>query len=384
MKYRLFPTKAQATRLEQTLDACRWVYNQTLEVRKNAWEQEQRSVSYFETKRMLPQWKAEHPFLEIAHSQVLQNVTERVDLAFKAFFRRVKAGEEPGYPRFRGKHRYDSFTYPQAHAFHLNDDGTVSVSKLGRLRLSLHRPMQGLIKTLTLCRDALGRWYASFSVEVEPTPLPPSPLVAGVDVGLTAFATLSDDTAIANPRFFRQDEQALKKAQRKLSAQAQGTPARRKARRVVQHIHQRIKSRRTDFAHQASRKLVNPYQVIMCEDLDITDMQANGPRSLKKSIADAAWGQFLQYTCSKAAEAGRTFLKVFPRGTTQDCSGCGATVPKALSVRVHHCPHCGLTVDRDRNAARNILARGLARLGATAPVKLGGHASGNNHGAVAP
>ena len=157
MKYRLFPTKAQITLLEQTLDACRWVYNKTLEFRKTAWEQEQHSVSYFETKRMLPGWKAEYPFLDVAHSQVLQNVTERVDLAFKAFFRRVKAREEPGYPRFRGPHRYDSFTYPQAHAFRLHDAGTVSVPKLGRLCLSLHRPTQGRIKTLTLYRDALGR-----------------------------------------------------------------------------------------------------------------------------------------------------------------------------------------------------------------------------------
>jgi putative transposase len=367
MKYRLFPTKAQTTVLAQTLDACRWVYNKTLEVRKNAWEQEQRLVSYFETKRMLPAWKTAHPFLHIAHSQVLQNVTERVDLAFKAFFRRVKAGEEPGYPRFRGKHRYDSFTYPQANAFTLHDDGTVSVSKLGRLRLSMHRPIQGTIKTLTLCCDALGRWYASFAVELEPTLLAPSPLVAGVDVGLTTFATMSDDTSIENPRFFRHNEKALKKAQRKLSAQAKGTPAHRKAKRVVHHIYQRITNRRTDFAHKESRKLVNTYQIIVCEDLDIKDMQANGHRSLNKSIADAAWGQFLQYTCNKAAEAGRTFLKVFPRGTTQDCSGCGATVPKDLSVRMHGCPHCGLTINRDLNAARNILARGLARLGALAP-----------------
>jgi len=367
MKYRLFPTKAQATLLDQTLDACRWVYNKTLEVRKTAWEQEQRSISYLETKRMLPVWKVEHPFLAVAHSQVLQNVTERVDLAFKAFFRRVKAGEEPGYPRFRGKHRYDSFTYPQANAFTLHDDGTVSASKLGRLRLSLHRAVQGVIKTLTLCRDRLGRWYACFSVEVEPTPLSPSPLVAGVDVGLTTFATLSDGSRIDNPRFFRRDAKALKKAQRKLSAQAKGTPARQKARRVVQHIHQRITNRRTDFAHKTSRGLVNTYQILVCEDLDIPDMQVNGYRSLNKSIADAAWAQFLQYTCSKAAEAGRTFLKVFPRGTTQNCSDCGAPVPKDLSVRVHACSHCGLTLDRDLNAARNILARGLARLGASAP-----------------
>jgi putative transposase len=265
---------------------------------------------------MLPQWKAEHPFLHIAHSQVLQNVTERVDLAFKAFFRRVKAGEKPGYPRFRGKHRYDSFTYPQATTFTLHDDGSVSVSKLGRLRLSLHRPTQGLLKTLTISRDALGRWYASFAVEVEPTPLPPSPLVAGVDMGLTTFATMSDATAIDNPRFFRQDEQALKQAQRKLSAQEKGTSAYRKAKRVIQHIHQRITNRRTDFAHKASRKLVNRYQVIVCEDLDIRDMQANGHRSRNKSIADAAWGQFLQYTSAKAAEAGRTLLK--PSGFNRD------------------------------------------------------------------
>ena len=208
----------------------------------------------------------------------------------------------------------------------------------------------------------------------------PSPLIAGVDVGLTTFANLSDDTAIENPRFFRQDEKALQKAQRKLSAQKQGTTVRRQAKRVVEHFHQRIQNRRTDFTHKESRKLVNRYQVIICEDLDIKAMQANGPRSLHKSIADAAWGQFLLYASSKAAEAGRTFVQVSPHGTTHDCSGCGATVPKDLSVRIHACllrlrrqrascalPHCGLTLHRDLNAARNILARGLARPGASAP-----------------
>jgi len=139
------PDESPDTVLEQTLDACRWVYNKTLEMRKTTWEAEQRSVSYFEIKRMLPPWKAEYPLLEVAHSQVLQNVTERVDLPFKAFFRRVKAGEEPGYLRFRGQHRYDNFTYPQANAFRLRDDGTVAVSKRGRLQLSLHRPIQGIM-----------------------------------------------------------------------------------------------------------------------------------------------------------------------------------------------------------------------------------------------
>jgi putative transposase len=367
MLYRLFPTKAQATVLDRTLDACRWVYNKTLEVRQTAWEQDRRSVSYFETKRMLPEWKAEHPFLAVAHSQVLQNVTERVDLAFQAFFRRTKAGETPGYPRFRGRHRYDSFTYPQANTFRVHEDGTVSVSKLGRIRLALHQPIPGTIKTLTIRRNALGYWYASFSVRVEPQPLVATPLVAGIDVGLTTFATLSDGATIANPRFFRRDEPALQKAGRKLSAQKPGTVSQRKAKRVVHHIHQRIMNRRRDFAHKESRKLVNRYQILVAEDLNIQDMQTNGYRPLHKSIADVAWGQFLQYTSSKAVEAGRTFLAVSPRGTTQECSGCSAVVPKTLAIRIHACPHCGLILDRDLNAACNILARGLARLGASAP-----------------
>lgn len=356
--YRLYPTKAQQTAMQKALDACRWVYNETLATRKNAWEQEQRSVSLYDTIKMLPDWKREQPFLRDAYSQSLQDACTRVDLAFQAFFRRVKAGQTPGYPRFRGSNRYDSFAYPQT-GFKLLDNGRLRLSKIGGVNIVLHRPIEGKVKCLTVRRNNLGNWYACFSCEVEPQPLPPSPKVIGVDVGLTHFATLSTGKHIPNPRFFRKDERALAKAQRQLSKCTKGTPEYRKYKRVVQHIHQRIANRRKNFAHKLSRRLVNEFQIIAFEDLDIQQMQNSNWRSMNKSISDAAWRQFVDFTTYKAEWAGKLSPRIDPRGTTQTCSGCGQIIPKDLSVRVHECPHCGLVLDRDVNAALNILALGM-------------------------
>ena len=286
----------------------------------------------------------------------------RVDLAYQAFFRRVKAGETPGYPRFKGAGWYKSFTFPQAGAgWKLLDNGRLRLSKIGDVKIKLHRPIEGEVKTLSIKRDALGNWYACFAVEVEPQPLAPSPYVVGIDLGLAHFATLSTGEHVPNPRFFRQDEKALAKAQRKASTFAQGTPQRRKANRAVQHIHERIANRRKNFAHQLSRKLVDTYQVLAFEDLKPSNMVKN--HSLAKSISDVAWNQLVQHTTYKAAKAGRTVVLVNLAYTSQDCSGCGERVPKALSVRVHLCPQCGLELDRDVNAALNVLARGLACIG---------------------
>jgi len=308
---------------------------------------------------MLTQWKQEHPVLSQVHSQVLQNAQERVDLAYKAFFRRVKAGETPGVPRFRGPGRYDSFTFKQS-GFAVRDS-LLRVSKIGALRLVLHRPVEGTIKTLTLRRVASGKWYACFNVEVEPTPLPETERAVGVDVGLSSFATLNTGQKIANPRFFRTDEKALVKAQRRLAKAEKGTPSRRKCRKVVAHIHERIAHRRYDFCHQEARKLVNMHGVLAFEALQIGNMMQH--HCLAKSIADVAWGQFVRITTDKAACAGRRVAHVDPRYTSQDCSGCGQRVPKPLSQRVHQCPACQLVMDRDQNAAINILRRGLASLG---------------------
>ena len=197
-------------------------------LRKNAWEQEQRPISLYETNKILTQWKKERPDLNQVHSQVLQNVQMRVDLAFKAFFRRVKAGETLGYPRFKGKGRYDSFTYPQ-YGFNL-DGNHLHLPKIGDVRVVLHRPVEGTIKTLTIWRSSTGKWYACFSVEYDPTPAPRKETTVGIDVGLESFATLSNGEKIENLRFFRTDEKALAKAQRRLSKAEKGTPERKKAR----------------------------------------------------------------------------------------------------------------------------------------------------------
>ena len=359
-KYRLFPTKAQRTLLNQTLELCRWVYNKTLETRKNAWEQNQESLSLFETNKLLTTWKVDKPELKAVHSQVLQNAQERVDLAFKAFFRRVKSGETPGHPRFKGFGRYDSFTFKQS-GFKLNKK--LFASKVGDIKINVHRPIEGTVKTLTLHQDRVGSWYACFSCESEPHPLSPSLEVVGVDLGLSTFATLSNGETIERQGWMKQDEKQLKRLQRKVEKLDKGTPERAKAIKALNHIHTRIKNRRNNFAHQESRKLVNRYGLIVFEKLDIQDLQSNGYRSINRSISDAAWNQFVTKTSVKAEEAGRGIALIDPKGTTQECSGCGKIVPKDLSVRVHECSHCGLKICRDLNAARNILSRGLTRLG---------------------
>ena len=361
-RYRIYPTKSQVALLEQTLEICRQVYNDTLALRRSAWEQEQRSICLYETNKILTQWKRERLELNRVYSQSLQNVQVRVDLAFKAFFRRVKSGEEPGYPRFKGKGRYDSFTYPQVERSGARFVGDrIHLSKIGDVKIRLHRPIGGTIKTLTIRRMATGKWYACFSVETEPKPTPTKETAIGVDVGLESFATLSNGEKIGNPRFFRTDEKALAKAQRKLSKAETGTLKRKKARKIVTHIHERIVNRRLNFAHQTSRQLVNQFGTIVFEDLNIKNMQKN--HCLAKSIADVAWNQFITVTMSKAEDAGSRVVLVNPRNTSQMCSRCGKIVAKKLSDRIHSCPHCGLEMDRDQNAAINILRLGLQSLG---------------------
>lgn len=360
-QFRLVPTKGQQRLLEQTLETCRWVYNETLAYRKTAWEERQETVGLYDTNALLPQWKAQRPDLKQVYSQVLQDVQNRVHLAFDAFFRRVKRGEKVGYPRFRGRGWYDSFTFKQAgFGFKVAGNG-LDLSKIGRVPMIVHRPIEGTIKTLTIRRTRTGKWFACFSVETEPQPLPETQRAVGIDVGLEKFATLSTGEQIANPRFFRKDEQALVKAQRRLSNAEQGTPERAKRRKVVAHIHERIRNRRNDFAHKLSRRLVREFGILVFEDVNIARMIKN--HRLAKSIADAAWNQFATYTRYKAANAGRKYVQIDPRGTSQRCSRCSGVVKKALSVRVHQCPYCGLEMDRDLNAALNILAVGLHSLG---------------------
>jgi putative transposase len=357
-KYRLYPTPAQQTALKAVLEECRWLYNRLLEERKLAWDETETGLSRYQQVNRIPTLKKERPSLACVYSQVLQNVAARVDLAFAGFFRRVEVGEEPGYPRFRGRGRYDSFCYPGS-GFTV-DGGHVVLSKLGRLKAVLHRPIAGTIKTCTVRRTSTGKWYVTFSCEVEPVALDPCSSAVGLDVGLSSFATLSSGEKIANPRFLRSDERRLKRAQRRREKAAKGSVLRRKRRKIEAHVHERIAARRDAFLHKQTRDIVTAYGTICVEDLAISGMVHN--HALAKSIHDAAWRQFITYLTYKAACAGRTLVAVNPAYTSQDCSRCGHRQKMPLSERVYQCPSCALELDRDLNAALNILRLGLESL----------------------
>jgi putative transposase len=347
-QFRLYPTKSQITILNNTLEICRKVYNNTLALRRDSWDYDHERLTYFDTANELVIWKKEHPELFFVYAQVLQNVQVRVDLAFKAFFRRVKSGENPGYPRFKGRGRYDSITYPQ-YGFDIQTN-RIRFSKVGEIKTIFHRPIEGKIKTVTIRRTKTNKWFILATCEGIPVhPLPISSECIGIDVGLKTFATLSDGNAVENPRFYQEEEENLANAQRK-----------EKPRKVIARIYERISNKREDFVQKLSRSLVNRYGVICFEDLKIQKMSEN--TLYAKGIMDAAWRKLVQYTSYKAEDAGRRVVLVNPRNTSQMCSRCGQIVAKDISVRVHDCPYCGYKADRDLNAAINIMRLGLQSL----------------------
>ncbi len=361
--------------MSKMLEECRWLYNNTLSYRKDAYEQEARTAGWYETKARIPLLKQARPTLKGVHSQVLQNVTQRVELAYQAFFRRVRAykaavakGEEaqkPGYPRFRGYGRYDSLCYPQYGSGANLVGAALHLSKVGPVKVVLHRPLEGTPKTVCIRRSSTGKWYVTIACEWQPTALPVSCEQVGIDVGLKTFATLSTGEEIANPRFFRAEEKALAKAQRVLSKQDKGTPAHVKRRKVVARVYERTRWRRDNISHQHSRSIVNRYGLIAVEDIEVNRMIHN--HCLAKSISDAAWSGFRSMLAVKAEWAGRRFIAVNPAYTSQTCSGCGHRLASdrrlGLSQRVFDCPCCQLHIDRDLNASVNILALGIQRIG---------------------
>ena len=353
-KFRLYPNKLQEAQLDLTLDTCRHLYNTALADRKNAYETEGISRSYEDQAAMLTAEKKEGNFKGV-FSQVLQDVLRRLDKAFKAFFRRAKSGEKPGYPRFKGAGWYKSFTYPQA-GFKL-EGSKLTLSKIGPIRIFKHREVVGKIKACTIKKDNLGQWYAILTTEIEDV-LEIEPKTAiGVDVGLKSLVTLSTGEAIQYPKYYVQAEQKLAVAQRNLSRKKKGSANRCKAKIRVAKIHQRVQSLRDEFLHQVSRKLVDSADMVVFENLNISGMLKN--HHLAKHIQDHAWGKLIQFTQGKAVKAGKTVELVDARYTSQKCSQCGIMVPKTLADRIHRCPNCGLEMDRDINASLNIRTLGL-------------------------
>jgi putative transposase len=287
-------------------------------------------------------------------------VLRRLDKTFSNFFRRLKKGKKAGYPRFKGKYRYDSFTYPQS-GFALDyHKKKLRLSKIGDINIKLHRPIpaEGVIKTCTITRD-VDHWYACFTVEL-PDSEPESQQRAiqkaiGVDVGLKSLLTLNTGDTIDNPRWLRNSEKQVAKEQRRQARKQKGSNNRYKQNRKVAREHRKIRNQRKDFHHKLSRKLVDSYDLIVYEKLTITNMVKN--HNVAKSISDAGWGQLIWFTEYKAEEAGTLVEYVSAYNTTQLCSRCGKLVPKTLATRIHSCPYCGLDVARDHNSAITILRR---------------------------
>ena len=360
-RYRLYPTRQQARAMHQMLETHRQLYNRALAERRAAWTHEQRSVRYEAQSAQLKVERITNPSLAQTNFSSCQATLRRLKHTFEAFFRRVQRGEPAGYPRFKGQDRFDTVEFPAYGDGCKIDRSRVYFQHIGKIRIVLHRGIEGTIKTLAFTRRA-DAWYLIVACDLgDPSPAPHAGPAVGVDVGLATFATFSTGEQIANPRFFRSDEQALARAQRRMAKHAKGTPERQYQKRIVRRIYERIANRRKDFAHKLSRRLATTFAIIVFEDLSITRMVKH--HRLAKSIADAAWAQLISYTQYKAEGAGAVCLQIDPRGTSQRCSACGTVVKKDLSIRVHQCPACGLEIDRDLNAALNIKAVGLYSLG---------------------
>jgi putative transposase len=364
-KYKLIPPPKQAQALEAVLWRCRVLYNTALEQRRMWWGRGQGiSATYYQQKAELPDLKAAFPEYADVQSQVLQDVLLRVERAYQAFFRRVQAGETPGYPRFQGRDRYHSCTYPQFDNGARLDNGTLVLSKIGRIAVRWSRPLEGAPKIVTVSREA-DSWYVCFSCAAVPIqPLPPTGRETGIDVGLQVFLVTAEGEVVENPRHSRKGEKRLAKAQRRVSRRKKGSKRRKKAVVLLAKAHQHVRRQRADHHHKTALALVRAYDVIYLEDLQIANMVRN--RHLAKSIADAGWAAFRSILACKAVWAGKRVVAIPAQYTSQDCSSCGARVAKSLSVRTHVCPSCGLVLDRDANAARNILRAGQARQGAVA------------------
>jgi putative transposase len=358
-RYKPVPTPEQAEALETVLTRCRGLDTVALEQRRTWWGRGQgKRATYYQQKAELPDLKAACPDYAGVNAQVLQDVLLRAERAFQAFFRRVQAGEAPGYPRFQGSIRYHSFTYPQygGQGGAVLDGGILSLARIGRIRIRLHRLLEGTPKTVTVSREADG-WYACIScAEVPVKRLPPTGQETGIDLGLEAFATLAEGTCIANPRQPWRAGSRLARAQRRVSRRKKGSKRREKAVRLLAKAHQKVKRQRRDDHHKTALGLVRRYDVIYHEDLRVAHLLKN--QELATSIADAGWSQFLSILSYKAACVGRGVLAVDPAFTSQVCSGCGALVQKGLSVRWHTYPLCGLSLHRDHNSARMIHRRG--------------------------
>lgn len=355
-QFRLRPNATQTAMLTRILADNAETYNACLEERIGAWKLQRKSISYRDQQKELTELRQDPEFQWIA-CDIMRDPLRRVDRAFKAFFARVKRGAKPGFPRWRSRHRYDSFSF----SLPVCRERSIKIPNVADIRAKGGRSIKGRAKLCTVKRYGK-RWTASVVCDIGEAPEKVAVSNAvGIDVGLTNFVTLSDGRSVDNPRWTRKHEARIAAANRLLARKERRSKNRIRAREALRRAHQRTADARKNFCHHVSKWLVANYELIAFEKLNIKGM-VHG--RLGKSILDAAWAQLLYCISYKAEGAGRYAIAVNPRGTSIQCSGCGADVRKTLADRQHVCA-CGISLDRDHNAALNVLSLGMSDAGAS-------------------
>ncbi|MBS3167922.1 transposase [Candidatus Woesearchaeota archaeon] len=354
-KFRIYPNKKQEIKLLETLNLCRFTYNKQLELKINKYKENKVNLTQFDLNNNLIILKEENKELKQIHSQTLQDINKRISLAFNGFYRRLNKREQVGFPRFKSKYRYDSITYPQS-GFKLENQ--LYISKIGQINIIKHREIEGKVKTLTIKKTSTNKWFACFSVEQESKSHSnlTNEETIGIDLGINHFYADSNGNLVDNPKYLRKSELKLKKLQRKHSKKLKGSNNRNKSRLKLANLHELISNQRNDFLHKQSRQLVNNYNTIVVERLQISNMTKN--HYLAKSINDASWNKFLQLLSYKVEETGGKLVEIDPRNTSQLCI-CGNKVEKSLATRVHRCNNCGIEMDRDLMSALIIKEKGI-------------------------
>jgi putative transposase len=353
-RFRLLPSKAQHRALEGILESQRQLYNAALEERIGAYRKAGKTIGWIDQFKALTDWRRSDPEASALAVNIQRATLKRLHEAYRGFFRRVREGSKPGFPRFRGKGQFDSFGFAAFAGITLRKGRLRFKGMPGGLRIHWHRELPATeIKCCTFRRASSG-WTISFVVQVDPASPRRTNRAVGVDLGISMFAALSDGGFIPPLRAARKAERRLRLAQRAVSRKAQGSGQRRKARAKVARCHASVARQRREHLNQASARLVRDYDAIAIEKLNVNGLARS---ALAKEVHDASWAKFTSMLRYKAERAGARLIEVDPRGTSQDCSICGMRVPKDLSVRQHDCSHCGLSIDRDINAARNVLNR---------------------------
>jgi len=355
-KYRLLPTRAQHRALADICEAQRQLYNAALEERIDYYRKMGRGRTYIDQCKAVTEWRQSDADAAITPLNIQRWTLKRLDDAYKAFFHRLKARNgKAGFPRFRGRGRWDSFGFAEFSGIRFDGKRLRFKGFPGGLRVYLHRPLplDVDIHSCLFRRDNKG-WAICFQVAVETPDKRAVNTSVGIDLGLKTFAYQSDGIVIPNPRVARRAEKEMRRKQRALARCKRGSERRQKVKRDLTRLHAKIVNTRTTWLHQQSARIAKSYDLIAAEDLNVKNMIRHP--TLARSIADASWSKFLAMVSYKAERAGAHFVTVDPRNTSQRCSGCGDLVPKSLAVRTHSCPSCGLVIDRDWNASLNILA----------------------------